>query len=196
MDNRESRVRMLCTRSTQPGSACPRRAQHGLTLVELVVALAIIGLISASAAIAISQVLLISAKANDRQLAISQVRAAEHWMSRDALSAQEVQIGDNQTSLFTLTWNDVNGTEHTITYALLDMTSSDKKRLERQYFVAGSPNGTTFVAAHVVVDGTPSSAADMTMQGVLEVRIVASVGSVTTVREFEVKPRPSAEVEL
>lgn len=64
--------------------------QAGVSLIELIVALAIISLISATLVVAVHQLLNRSVQANDQQYAISQLRQAEHYITRDILMADEV----------------------------------------------------------------------------------------------------------
>jgi prepilin-type N-terminal cleavage/methylation domain-containing protein len=88
---------------------CVVRYERGMTLIELIIGVAIASLISGTALVAVHQILTASAQANDMQLAVSQVRAAEHWMTRDTLTAQDVALGVDAGFPLTLSWTDIAG---------------------------------------------------------------------------------------
>ena len=104
------------------------RSQAGLTLIELLVAIAIIGAMGAAAVGATFQLLNASRQANDEQLAISQVRSTEHWITRDTLTSQTVTPDAIAPSGFplVLTWESFDGTSNTVTYSMLDSPSGSQ----------------------------------------------------------------------
>ena len=97
--------------------------QAGLTLIELIIAIAIIGLIAGVTVIAIHQLLTASRQANDQQYAVSQLRQAEHWMTRDALMARTVVPDSLVPTGFpvVLSWTTSASVSYEIEYLLEDM---------------------------------------------------------------------------
>jgi prepilin-type N-terminal cleavage/methylation domain-containing protein len=159
--------------------SCP-----GMTLIELVIGLAIASLVSGAALISIHEILTASAIANDTQLSVSQVRAAEHWMTRDILSAQDVTLGGG--SLVTLTWTDVDGGNHRIMYSLEAMSSGSLYNLERAYTDPDEETTTLVVASQIDAAQTSATLSD---SGAVQVTIVATARTHTATRTFDAAPR-------
>ena len=94
------------------------RNQRGFTLIELIVAIAITGLITGGITMSIFQVFDVNTRSSNHMLAVRQVQNAGHWISRDTLMAQNVDtdpviIGEDhplydqaagQTQILFLAW--------------------------------------------------------------------------------------------
>jgi prepilin-type N-terminal cleavage/methylation domain-containing protein len=167
-----------------------RRCQHGVSLIELIVALAIGSLISGGAVIAIHQILTASAQANDMQFAVSQVRAAEHWMARDALMAQNITYGVDSGFPLVLTWTDFYGDDHIVQYSLTAMPSGDLYNLTRQHTGVG---GVSELQVASCIDASQSFAQPVGDPGqvtpVLHVNLVATARNHSATRAFDAMPR-------
>ncbi len=104
--------------------------QRGFTLIELVIAIAITGLITSGITMTIFQVISGNARSSNHMIAIRQVQNAGYWVSHDAQMAQPQYINtiDNpvtpERELVTLSWADYNGSPHTVIYTL-DLVSSE-----------------------------------------------------------------------
>ena len=163
------------------------RGKRGMTLIELVIGVAIASLISGTALIAVHQILTASAKANDMQLAVSQVRSAEHWMTRDTLAAQDVALGVNAGFPLTLSWTDIDEGNHAVEYYLEPMPSGALKNLRRDYYgTAGTLDSRLVVASHV--DSSQSSCT-LPDPGVVKVTLAATSRSYTATRTFQAMTR-------
>ena len=84
--------------------------QKGLTLVELIIALAIASIIMAALSGAVYQVLAGSARSTNNMAAMRQVQQVGHEISRDALQARpaEIMISDNpEEPILTIVWREV-----------------------------------------------------------------------------------------
>ena len=123
--------------------------QRGFTLIELVIAIAITGIITSGITVSIFQVFDMNTRDSNYMIAVRQVQNAGYWLSHDAQMAQSVVTGNDPIGTgfpLTLTWTDwETGVIHQVVYELLP---SDNK-LQRSYSVDGIPSGTTFAAEFV-----------------------------------------------
>jgi len=162
------------------------QSQRGFTLIELIAALAIAGLIGLGAAMVTAQVFNQSARNSDYTTASRHTMNAIYWISRDAQMSQTIAPDGASGFPLTLSWTQWDNSEHQVIYSIAD------DRLTRSYSVDGGEPSEILVAQHI------NSAAENTTceftDGVLTVEITATVGegtrtlSVTKVRE--ITPRP------
>jgi prepilin-type N-terminal cleavage/methylation domain-containing protein len=160
--------------------------KNGFTLIEMVVALAITGIIGVGAAAASYHVLTQSTSNTNHTSASQYALNAVYWMSRDAQMAQAVSPEGASGFPLTLDWVGWDNTGHEVVYTIDDGT------VRRLYSVDGGLESEVVVAQHINTD------ADMTScefsNGVLTLKITATVGeglrteSVSKVRE--IVPRP------
>ena len=162
-------------------------AQAGFTLIEIVAAVAITGLIGLGASIATAQVLTQTTRNNDYTLASRNTLNALYWISLDASMAQSINGTDGfpQTEDLSLSWKDWDNNEYSANYTL------ENGVLKRIYSENGQVT-TTVIASYI------DSGASMTYcefdNNILTVTITGSVGegdkvvSVTEVRK--ISPRP------
>jgi len=94
--------------------------QLGFTLIEVLAALAISGMVSTGITMTLYQVVTGSTRTSNHMNAIRQVQNAGYWVSRDAQLIQGepdiVKDGDDQLESITLTWTDWGGTLNTVIY--------------------------------------------------------------------------------
>jgi len=166
------------------------KGQKGFTLIEVLVALAVTGLITGSITMVISQVLTGNVRTSNHMTAVRQVQNAGYWISRDAQMAQTVDTGEFSGFPLTLTWTEygVDGDEHQVVYTLAD------NKLQREHYTNRAtnpaPDATTFVADHINTANT-SCALDGSK---LTLTVTASIGGfkpASETRVYEVVPRPS-----
>jgi len=128
--------------------------QRGFTLIEMIIVLAIAGIVIGATTMTIFQVISGSSHTSNHMTAVRQVQSAGYWVSRDTQMAQEDPdiVTDSVTGeleSITLTWEDRDGYDHQVVYTLL----ADK--LQRQHTcVALSLDETSIVAEFIDPDET------------------------------------------
>jgi prepilin-type N-terminal cleavage/methylation domain-containing protein len=99
-----------------------KKNQMGFTMLELMLVIAISGMVSTGVTMTLFQVVTGSARAGNHMTAIRQVQNAGYWVSRDAQLVQGepviVKDGDDQLESVTLSWIDWNNTLNTVVYTL------------------------------------------------------------------------------
>ena len=164
------------------------KEQAGYTMIELMAALVITGLIGLGATVASSQTLNQTSKNTDYTTANRNTMNAIHWISRDAMMAQTVDGYDDfpQTGNLSLSWVEWDNTTHTANYSLVD------SKLMRIYSDGGQVRE-TLIAEYINRDANSTySSSD---NGVLTVTITSSVGEdarvvdVKRVREIALRPK-------
>ena len=171
-----------------------RKDQRGLTLVELLIAILLTGLITGGITMTIFQVFNLNTRTSNHMTAVRQVQHAGFWVSPDVQMAQGVVTGGSPGVLLTLTWNEGGtGIPHEVIYTLEDMPSGDFKRLWRSHSVNDEEPTVTHVAEYIDPDQTSfvcnCDPCDCDNR-VLTFTVTANVGGQSETREYEVKPRP------
>jgi prepilin-type N-terminal cleavage/methylation domain-containing protein len=161
---------------------------RGFTLVEMLVALSIAGVLGSGVTMAISQVMTVSISSKNQMNAVKQVENALHYVNRDAQMAYEIEPTEGHFPL-SLTWNewelgenDLSGPQHQVTYSIVD------NKLERVETVGTDPAVTSTVASYI------ENTSECTFSDkVLTVTLTAYVGGfkpATETRTLEVRSRP------
>lgn len=174
-----------------------KHGEKGFTLIELVVALAIIVLTSGAAAAATFQVFKGTKRSNDYLTVTRQVQNASHWISHDTQTAQTV-TADNLTSpnFLILNWTewdeDDNPIYHSATYFFEDMTDGIGK-LKRLHWSSAGANEQALIAEYIYYDpGNPAKTSKVNYQNpLLTVQLTAIFAELIETREYRVNNRPN-----
>ncbi|MFP3899170.1 MAG: type II secretion system protein J [Dehalococcoidia bacterium] len=164
------------------------RGQRGFTLVEMLVVVALVGIIAAGIAMTISQVMAVNSRTSSKMVALRQVQQAGDRVSRDVLQSRGLNWTNSDFSL-TLTipyWSE----NTTGAYKVVFWLAGDE--LKREYYSSidgAEPDYTTVIARYIDADDT-SFEPNLVGDGYV-FRVSATVGLYTETREYEIKPRPS-----
>ena len=137
------------------------KGQRGISLVELLVAIAIVGALSAGIAMLISQIITGNTRTSNHMIAVRQVQQAGKDLSQDTLQAQNITaLGDRGFPLIMewTAWG--SGPTHEVVYTLEDMPGglADTQQLRRTYiqYTDGQKTyeSSRIVAQYIVPDET------------------------------------------
>jgi len=165
--------------------------QKGFSLLELVIAIALTGLITAAITTTVFQVFNMNTRSANRMTAVSQVQHVGKIVSEDILEANIVDAEDDPDTpeLLTLTREDfATNSTHEVVYTL------DEGVLWRSESVEGEEGEiVTRVAEYIDPDQTSFDPPGVLPPGgVLTFAVTATVGDESETRTYEVQPRPGS----
>jgi len=186
----------LLPRLRKKGVRLIHNNQKGFTMIEVVLAIALTGIITGGITMSIFQVFDGNARTSNHMAVVRQVQNVGYWISHDVQQAQSVEPADPDPDGFplVLTWTEWDGTRNEVVYTLL---VNDK--LQREHYINydpvtnPNPDTTTFVAEYI--DSIEVVPRPFTDGGVLTLRVTAKVGTgsqeASETRVYEITPRPS-----
>ncbi len=155
----------------------------GFTLIELMIAIAVIAMLAGLVASAVNQTLNVNASSGARTDAIKQLDVAIDTMRRDIQMAQEVEALDAKGFPLELSWREWNNTDYRITYSL------QGNQLKREVAIDGGEAVGSILAgdiSQIQVNNLPYHS------GSLSISISSTVGGLKPAiesRTFQVLPR-------
>jgi len=171
-------------------SQVERRRRTGFTLVEVIIAMAISGLILASTVTMLSLLLNLPLPMSDELAALDNLRQGVQWISADARQAESFGAGI-QPDYGTFTWMD-RSVSPAITHSVRYYYSAGDSALVREDTAGGSPSSrilSTYVAGYSDVSLQESG-------GIVSASLTVSVDSLRGIiaksASFSVQRRPSA----
>ena len=188
--------------------------QKGITLVELLIAVAITAVISTAAAAGIYQAIRINSSSSNHQIAIIQAQNAVQYFSRDAQQAQQVipeyntgaakplDTSPPATTLISFDlstgdkimfqWMTWDSHLYQITYSLINGA------LQKTTVIDGIPSGPSIVANNIInsstggdVSGNWNTATKILSITTLKATVGTGASQVSAVRTFQIDPRPA-----
>lgn len=169
--------------------------EKGFTLIELVVALAIIPLIGIASTMTVFQVLKFTERSNSRMTVVTQVQNAGYWISGDAQAAERVVVDNLEPDVFLiLTWTEReygdDSTYHSVTY-LFEQLSDGIGRLKRVHWSSTGANEETLVAEHIYYDpADPVDTSSVSYQAPLLItKLTSRFGDAIETREYRTSRR-------
>jgi type II secretory pathway pseudopilin PulG len=171
--------------------------EKGFAYIELLLAIAITGLVSVAASASIFQIFGGTEHNSEHITAVGQVENAGYWISRDAQMAQSVATDSLEPPDFLIiTWTewDVAGEPvyHSARYFFEDLTDGIGS-LKRSYWSSAGADEQTLIARCVYYD--PSDVDDTSkasyQRPVLTVQLTALFDEILEIREYKIKHRPT-----
>ena len=102
--------------------------QQGMTLLEILIALGISGVIVGGLAASIYMIMSVTGQGNAEITLLRDIQSASHWISNDARMAKGATLtGGNPASGVILVWDDIEGNPHSSSYTY------SEKELIRSY---------------------------------------------------------------
>ncbi|MFC1970084.1 type II secretion system protein J [Chloroflexota bacterium] len=163
-----------------------RTNQKGFTLIEIVIALGIFGLVIAAASGTIAQVFQ-SSRSTEHMTALRQVQSAGYWVSKDGIQAQTITTQGYLLYVGRNDWDDAD--LHEIVYSLQNMPSGALKQLQRIEYLNGAPTATIIISRYIDPDQT-SCVWDPDAKA-LTFTVTATMNQQTETRTYQVQPRPA-----
>ena len=172
--------------------------QRGFSLLELLIVIALTGLVTAAITMTVFQVFNMNTRTANRMAAVSQVQHAGKLVSEDILEAQSVNATGSLGFPLTFTRTDpATNNTYEVIYTLVDMTSGDYDRLERELTITpleGEPTTTVSIVAEYIDDTIDPITAEPRTNcdwagGVLTFTVTATVGDESEQRIYRVQPR-------
>lgn len=167
-----------------------------MTLIELIIAIAIVGTIGAVVVSAVHQILVSSRQANDQQNAVNQLRQAEHYITRDVLMTWRISSSGFPLDLYWEAQDDEgNKLSYAVEYTMVGAAGS-LRALQRTAIVTDLntsvvvENSTMIVAGDLHVD-SGCTFANPTLTVTLKTPRGTTPDAPLETRVFEVMPRKS-----
>lgn len=162
------------------------RNEKGMTLIELLIAMAVTGIILGSITVTLQQVFAMHSRSLNHMTAVRQVQSAGYWVSQDALMAQSVNATMPSPAILRLTWTEWDGVVNDIIYSI-----DNNNRLKRTNGASES-----IIASHIDPAQTSCNFIDTdnnTIKDKVIFTVKATVGSGSTAgtetRVYEIAPR-------
>jgi prepilin-type N-terminal cleavage/methylation domain-containing protein len=171
-----------------------RSSQLGFTLIELMIAIALGGVILAGSAALLRQIVISGGDSSDRTQARLEVQYVNFWVSEDVIQAQEVQIGDISaarcpTPFLTLKWT-AEGVNNTVTYCVEDVKDKLGRSLWKLYRSKGV--GQITVAENLdplLTRCYQKQSGNGTSLNVLVLEVASKVDRMEASASYEISPR-------
>jgi len=170
--------------------------EKGFTLIEVLIATALVTIIAGAATTSLFQAVSVTEKNNEHISAILQAQNAGFWVSRDAQNAQIITT-ENLTSpeILSITWTDWdNDDQHQIVYSLQDMATGSLKYLQRSETINEGSPAVSMVAQYI--DPSPGQTSCEFSSGRLTFTVTANVSfsgeDQSEKRIFVILPRPGS----
>ena len=158
--------------------------QKGFTVIEMIVSLAITGIIGLGITTFAIQTMTESNRSNNRTQAIMQVENAGFWLSRDVQMSQNITLGSEAGFPLQLAWKDIEENKYEVTFSI------NEGQIKRSK-VKNDGQPSQIVIAESINSAPALTSCNYT-DGLLTFNVTATVGSVNTSRTFEIKKRTDA----
>jgi len=149
--------------------------QKGFTLIELVIAAAITGLIVTSLGVAVQQTFTVTDSGNDRMLATHELQNAARWVSRDGQMASTAVIATDEEDKLVLTLPD----DSSITYTVEDtelLRTADGSQMTLARNISSISFSIENRVITMTITSSPQGRANISEQGTYKVYLRPTAG--------------------
>ena len=175
-----------------------RQSEKGFTIIEMIVAIAIMALIGLAATMTTFQSIKVTERNNDHLTAVRQVQNAGYWIGRDAQMSENITTDNlSGTDFLVLAWTEWDDSgnvtaSHSVTYFFVGLSDGIGK-LKRNHWSSAGANNDTLVAQYISYDpDDPASTSNVSYQKpVLNVKLAALYGDAGETREYSISCRPN-----
>ena len=170
---------------------------HGLTLIELMVALAVSAMIIVGTATVMRHVVMAAGEERDDTMAVLEVQVSGFWINEDVVQGQSIRLGDPGGIGFPLTveWTGWDGEKNRVTYGVQGMVDEQERSLwqlvrtqEKDTGSGYESMGSTFVGEYLDPGGTRCYWSGSTID-VLVLEVTAVVDQSEASSTYEMNPR-------
>lgn len=157
------------------------RKQKGYTVIEMVIGVALVGILGIGITGFTMQTLSYGTKSNNKMLAMMQVENAGYWVSRDVQMSANISLGENAGFPLELNWLDIDQNEYQVIYSL---TGSE---IQRSLSKNGQEELQTSIAQSInpAIDLTSCTYTD----GLFIFKVTATLGNDDVTRTYQIKKR-------
>ena len=168
------------------------RSEDGYSLIGILVALAIMAIITGGIMVIIDQIYYVNSDRTNHIVAIREVQNAGRWFTLDGQKAVTIEPAEGPDGFpLTISWEDTDDNQHEVVY-----TISVDDKLQRQHYtnrtINPDPDNTTLIASHIDSANTSCS---VTENNELVANITAAVNddrsTYTETRTYRIFPRGS-----
>ena len=170
------------------------KKEHGFTLLELLVSIAIVGVVGTAATTVTFQSIKETQTSNDRMMVVQQDEDVSYSLSHDAEMAESIAVLSYPNLVeFTWTqWNLTNGSSvyYTVTYAFVNLTNG-VGQLQRTYQSSAGADTQTTVCRYIYYNANDpnNTTSAMWQDPLLTVQMTSKVNSTQETRVFQIVRR-------
>lgn len=154
--------------------------QRGTSLLEIIIALAIVGILTVGIATFTAQTISESQRSSFHMQAIQALDNTGFWIGRDVQMAQTVTPGPDAGFPLQLNWIDKNDDEFQVTFSI------NGNQMQRSLVKNGEAPLNNLVAQSIDASLTSGNYTD----GLLTLDATATIGDVSLSRVYQIKKRP------
>ncbi len=162
------------------------KCQRGFTLLEVLVAMLVTGIIALGASMATVQIITQSTRNSNYTIASRNINNAIYWISRDAQMSQTIVPSGAVGFPLTLGWTEWDNSEYEVTYYMED------DKLRRGYSVNSGEPKETMVAQYInsLSQNTTCNYTDRVLALKITSTIGAGIHELNLTKVQEITPRP------
>jgi type II secretory pathway component PulJ len=158
-----------------------KKKQQGYSVLEIVISLALIGILGVGITGFTIQTFTYSMTSENRMKAMMQVDNAGYWVSRDVQMSANITLGEYAGFPLELIWTDTDQNEYQVSYTL------NGSEIKRSVAKNGQENLHTLIAQSInpAINLTNFTFTD----GLLVFKVTATLGSNDVSRTYQIKKR-------